>query len=70
MGETGEFLNSDMTHNHDSCSEVSTFPTCSLFRYTLEHLNSIKSSGSPVHCIHCFPVEWLDSMVSTVLGGS
>jgi len=29
-GEPGEFLNSDRTHNHDSCSEVYTIPTCAL----------------------------------------
>jgi len=36
MGEIGEFLNSNMTNNHDSCSEVYTNSDTCTFRYTLE----------------------------------
>jgi len=49
MGETGELLNSDMSHNPDYCSEAYTNSDMRTFMYTLEHLNSIKSPFLPVH---------------------
>jgi len=40
--KTGEFLNSDMTQNHDFCSEVTRILTCALSGtpYTREMVDS------------------------------
>jgi len=42
-GETSEFLNPGITHNHDSCPEVYTNPDICTFKHTLEHLIRPKS---------------------------